>query len=304
MVEVQEIGIFRTYEDRRFNAEGEDWLRKAGALLANYERAGYSVTLRTIHYQFVSRGFYANTARNYNRLGDLLSAGRRAGRISWTSIEDVERPVHGTETFENPRAIIEAAREQFKIDLWRLQRFRPEVWIEKNALLGIVEPVCRRERVNYFACKGYASDSAVWRAGRRFLATIAKGQVPVVLHLGDHDPSGIDMTRDVTDRLALFVGMPIQVVRLALNMDQIEHHQPPENFVKLADSRAPGYVEKFGDHCWELDALSPDILASTISGAVARLRDDKAWDEAQAIEADMLDHLDEIVEGCGREVAP
>jgi len=108
---------------------------------------------------------------------------------------------------------------------------------------------------------------------------IRGGQEPLILHLGDHDPSGKDMTRDITDRLAEFCGQEIELRRLALNMPQIEQYQPPPNPAKITDSRAAGYIEEFGAESWELDALEPAVIAQLIRDAVYAVRDADKWAE-------------------------
>lgn len=130
------------------------------------------------------------------------------------------------------------------------------------------------------------SQSEQWRAGRRFAGYIAKGQTPIVFHLGDHDPSGIDMTRDNRDRLSMFAGTPINVQRIALNMPQIEKYNPPPNPVKFSDSRAKDYEQEFGESSWELDALSPTVIKDLIEDAILRVRDRKKYDAMLKLEAE------------------
>jgi hypothetical protein len=150
--------------------------------------------------------------------------------------------------------------------------------------------------VDYFACRGYNSQSEQWRAGQRLARYVQKGQRPIIFHLGDHDPSGIDMTRDNTERLGLFAGTPVMVVRLALNMDQVRHYNPPPNPAKLSDSRARDYVSKFGDESWELDALDPRVIQRLIRENVERIRNESIWQEALADEAADLDEIDIMIE--------
>jgi hypothetical protein len=152
-------------------------------------------------------------------------------------------------------------------------------WVEKDALVGVISNVCNRLDVPYFACRGYTSQSEMWAAAQRLMRYRELGQTPVILHLGDHDPSGIDMTRDIIDRLELFSG-GIEVERLALNWDQIEEHNPPPNPAKLTDSRAEAYVAQYGLESWELDALDPATIAGLVEDAVTRFRDDELWAEA------------------------
>jgi hypothetical protein len=189
-------------------------------------------------------------------------------------------------SWDSPAKGIAAIAEQYREDPWLSESFRPEVWIEKDALLGVIEEVCEQFRVPYFACRGNNSESEQYKAGKRFAAHMAKGLVPVVLHLGDHDPNGLDMTRDNSDRLALFARHRVEVRRLALNMDQIERHRPPPNFAKEADTRFAAYAKQFGENCWELDALDPTVIADLIRTEVEKLIDADAWDAAEALEAE------------------
>lgn len=289
-------GHYRAYIEKRFSGETMALIQQANTIIGEYENKGFSLTLRQLYYQFVARGLLGNTQANYNRLGSVISDGRMAGLISWTAIEDRTRNLRGTNTYTRPSEVLVAARAAYTLDKWEDQPMRPEVWIEKDALIGVIEPVCRELQVDYFGCRGYNSQSEQWRAGQRFARYFQKGQRPIIFHLGDHDPSGIDMTRDNQERLSLFAGVQVQVVRLALNFSQVEEHAPPPNPTKMTDSRAPDYVAKYGTESWELDALSPELISGLIRDAVLRVRDEALWDAALAREAADRDVLDLIVE--------
>ena len=200
-------------------------------------------------------------------------------------MEDRTRYMRTISVWSDPSSIIEAVAEQYKEDLWRDQKYRPEVWIEKDALIGVIERPCRDVRVPYFACRGYASQSAQYEAGLRFRRHIRNGQTPVVFHFGDHDPSGMDMTRDNSDRLKMFSRRGIQVRRLALNFDQVEQYNPPPNPAKETDSRSGSYIEQYGGESWELDALEPTVIGDLIRNAVNALIDRQRWDAATGAEA-------------------
>jgi hypothetical protein len=258
----------------------------ANAIISEYELLGFILTLRQLFYQFVSRGQIENTQRAYKRLGGLVKNGRRAGLIDWDAIEDRTRFVRRSPSWANPAEIISAGSHQYREDLWRTQGIRLEIWIEKDALLGVVEGVCEGFRLPYFSCRGNVSDSEIYSAAKRFQRHLGSGQRPLVLHLGDHDPSGIDMTRDVSDRLALFAGQSVEVRRLALNMDQIERYRPPPNPAKETDTRFRAYAKKYGTASWELDALDPTIIADLIRTQVEKLIDAQAWDAAEGLEAE------------------
>jgi len=272
------------YIERNFSAGSLALIRHANTIIAEYAGQGYSLTLRQLYYQFVSRDLIPNKVKEYKRLGSVINDARLAGLIDWDAIEDRTRNLHSPATWADPAEIVAAVADQFKMDLWRTQPYRVEVWIEKEALAGVFQRVCDELRVPFFSCRGYTSQSEMWVAGRR-LMKVAKGkQRPLILHFGDHDPSGMDMTRDITQRLEMFALRPVQIDRLALNMPQIEEYQPPPNPAKETDSRFAVYMQEFGDESWELDALEPSILAGLVRTAVEAVRDEEAWDEAVAEE--------------------
>ena len=263
--------------DKRFSASSIDIIEKADAIIREYQAQGFVLTLRQLYYQFVAKGFLENKQQNYKRLGGIVSDARLAGLLDWSAIEDRTRTVDKPPAWEDPASIVEAVASQYQEDLWEGQKFRPEVWIEKEALAGVIVPVCERMRLSAFACRGYASQSAQYEASKRFLRQMKAGQTPVILHLGDHDPSGIDMTRENRAKVELLVGRPIEVRRLALNMDQVEQYNPPPNPAKDTDARFEGYREKFGDESWELDALDPNVIDRLIAVEVDKMRDKKKW---------------------------
>lgn len=289
-------GTFLGYIPKNFGPDALETIKTANTIINEYGRQGLTLTLRQLYYQFVARGILPNQDRSYSRLGSVVNDARLAGLVSWSAIEDRTRFLRGLTNYDSPAEIIRSARNSYRRDLWANQPWRPEVWIEKDALVGVIEGICHELRIDFFACHGYSSQSEQWRAGQRFARYVEKGQRPIVFHLGDHDPSGIDMTRDNRDRLSMFAGVPIQVVRLALNMDQVDRYAPPPNPAKVTDSRAAAYIREYGDESWELDALDPAVLRSLISDAVARIRDPNIWDSALREEAEDIDRLDRMIE--------
>ncbi len=292
-----ERGHFRAYKERDFTKPILRLIGIANSIIQEYEGDGLSMTLRQLYYQFVARDVLPNSSASYNQLKGAISEGRMAGLVSWTAIEDRTRGLRGLDHHLSPVATFRAARASYRLDLWADQQWRPEVWVEKEALAGVVGDICDQLRVDYFAVRGYNSQSEQWRAGRRFAGYVGRGQRPIVFHLGDHDPSGIDMTRDNRDRLTMFAGTPVIVERLALNFSQIEELRPPPNPVKMKDSRSDDYRDRFGDQSWELDALSPAYIRKLISDAVARVRDPDVWDQSLHREASDLETMDAMIEG-------
>lgn len=271
------------YVDKNFKLATLKTIQTVNDIIAEYDAQGFRLTLRQIYYQFVARGLIANNLREYGKLASVVNDGRLAGLIDWNAVIDRTRGLKDVAHWGNPTEVVVAVADQFRLDKWSTQPFRVEVWIEKDAVAGVVEGVCQELDVPYFSCRGYTSQSEMWVGAMRLKRHLRGGQKPVILHFGDHDPSGKDMSRDITERMELFMG-GVQFQRLALNWDQIEQYSPPPNPAKMSDSRAEAYIAEFGRDSWELDALEPAVLVELIRSAVAGLRDEEAWAERQAEE--------------------
>lgn len=259
----------------------------ANQILEDYATQGLDLTLRQLYYQFVSRDLIANRQSEYKKLGDIVSNARLAGLISWQRIVDRTRFIRKQASWDDPESIIRNCAEQFHRNRWETQDNRVEVWIEKDALIGVIEGVCRKLDVPHFSCRGYVSQSEMWSAAQRMRYADVE---TTVLHLGDHDPSGIDMTRDIQERLNLF-GADVSVKRIALNMEQVEKLNPPPNPAKLTDSRAEDYVRKYGNDSWELDAIEPAAMISLIESEIKEFVDPVSWEETEAQERDEREAL-------------
>lgn len=285
------------YIKKNFSTATLSIIDQANEIIEEYEADNLQLTLRQLYYQFVSRALLENSQKAYDRLGNIISNGRLAGLIDWKAIEDRTRNLEKNIHWLDPGDIVRAAARSFKLDHWKRQKYRPEVWIEKEALVGVIAGVCRELDVDYFACKGYVSQSEMWSASRRFKSYYFDGQTPIIIHLGDHDPSGIDMTRDIFDRQNLFlrdIGLPVK--RIALNMDQVEQYDPPPNPAKLSDSRCIKYITKYGSNSWELDALEPRVLRDLIFNTVFEYRDDELHSEIMKQEKEYLSILARVEE--------
>lgn len=287
--------------NRNFRGESLKWVQKITAICEAYRRQGYRLSVRQIYYQLVAHHGLANLERSYKNMASLISDARMAGLIDWNMVED-----RGRETIENnhwtsPASILRASAEQFRYRLWDTQPYHVEVMVEKAALEGVLQPVCAQLDIPFTSNRGYSSSSALYEVGQRLGEALDNGKKVQILYLGDHDPSGLDMTRDVYERLGVFSHFleydpndpeatptetgnydedAFSVERLALNMDQVRRYSPPPNPAKMSDSRAEGYVQEFGYESWELDALDPSVLARLVRDHVANITDDDAMEKA------------------------
>lgn len=306
------------YQKRDFSAGSLAVIKRANDILEDYAAQGYDLTLRQLYYQFVSRGLIANKDTEYKKLGSIINDARLAGMVDWDHITDRTRNLRSNPHWTSPKEIISACASQFQHDKWKQQNNYVEVWVEKDALVGVLEVACEPLDVPYFSCRGYTSQSEMWAASQRLLAQVRDGKRVTIIHLGDHDPSGIDMSRDIGDRTRMFIehhrlmdfvkenrsfrGIKPEETsaawkdrtgfegveewftlnRIALNMSQVRQYDPPPNPAKLTDSRASSYVNEYGDESWELDALEPSVITALIQDAVSELRDEEAWTKSVA----------------------
>jgi len=267
------------YVPKSFRLDTKTRIDQANEIIVEYQAQGFKLTLRQLYYQFVSRDLIPNTVQSYKNLGDVVNDGRLAGLIDWDAIEDRTRNLRSSPHWSSPRSIVRACADQFAVDLWDTQENYVECWIEKDALVGVIEGICNELDVPFFACRGYTSQSEMWGAAQRLIEREQRGKKTTIIHLGDHDPSGIDMTRDIQDRLELF-GSTAVIRRIALVYDQIEQYNPPPNPAKTTDARYQSYANKYGDESWELDALEPRVIVDLIREAVEDRIDQDAWEEA------------------------
>jgi len=292
------------YNNDPFSDNGLKWLTNkespreaieiANKILSDYDDDGYTLTLRQLYYQFVSQGITSeNTERAYKNLGNLITKARNNGLLSWYGIEDRGRSLSGLYRHEeDDRQVVYGLEGLLSLDFWKRQETYIEVWVEKNALIRVVGKACDPLKIPFMACKGYLSASEAWRAGRRFMRKRDEGKNCVMIHLGDHDPEGLDMTRDNEARLLKYSEGYVDVQRIALNMDQIQQYNPPPNYAKASSSRFDKYVDEFGEECWELDALEPKVIVDLIERAIEPYIDRDIWNAVEEEETQKRHHLE------------
>jgi hypothetical protein len=270
------------YIPKKFKADTLQLISTINLIVNEYQQQGYVLTVRQLYYQLVSRDVIPNTLQEYKRAASIINDAKHAGLIDWDMIEDRTRAFVRRASWNSGSDIIAACVQSFHMDLWAGQENRVFVIIEKEALVGVLDQVCRENDVPILAARGYPSGSVL----REFAMTdmrpaLRAGQRAVILHLGDHDPSGIDMTRDLQERLSLYTGSHVELHRLALNMRQIEEEQPPENPAKTTDARYTAYEREYGTSSWELDALSPAYLSDLVQNSINEYVDTEALEDRQ-----------------------
>ncbi len=277
----------QTFEQLKFRPDSLTLIEKADEILKSYNAQGYTMTLRQVYYQLVAKDIIPNTTKSYDNLGALITKARRAGLIDWSHMEDRTRNITTYAGYQTTEELIRPLQWRYQQDRWFGQDYFVECWVEKEALAGVIEQGASRYHMGWMACRGYMADIEFYSAAGRIQQRYRnKRQKTIVLHFGDHDPSGIDMTRDNADRFQYFGcdATMVEVQRVALNMDQVEEYNPPPNPAKQTDSRFLDYADKFGHESWELDALTPQTITALIDDAYERYVDREKWDEALLLE--------------------
>lgn len=268
--------------DKRFSASSLFVIEHADTIIDYYESRGFSLSLRQLYYQFVARDLIPNTEKSYKRIGSIINDARLSGLIDWNIIEDRTRSLNCLSCWDSPQDILRTAARQYRTNKWADSDTYLEIWVEKDALSEIVGKAANVYEIPYFPCRGYVSQSAMYEAAKRFENKLSADNDLYLLYLGDHDPSGIDMTRDIESRLEIFSMPEVMVHRIALNMDQVQEQNPPPNPAKITDSRYRNYVSEYGNKSWELDSLNPDYLYNLIIKEIENIIDVEEFENKKA----------------------
>lgn len=240
------------------------------------ELSEYRLTLRQLYYQLVSRNIIRNTDKSYARLSRVLTNARYAGLVDWDAIEDRVRQPDAAPDWNTVQELVESAIASYRLPRWEGQDTYCELWVEKDALASVLKPLSRKYHVTLMVNRGYSSASAMKASADRFLEAQELSDNEYLelclFYLGDLDPSGQDMVRDIRDRLYEF-GVDVNVEKIALTYAQVQQYNPPPNPAKLTDSRAPAFVAKYGRYSWEVDALPPAVLSQIITDAIENVLD-------------------------------
>jgi hypothetical protein len=338
----EEAMTVQAYKAVRFKPDSRARIALCNSIISGYQAQGLRLTLRQLYYQLVTRNAVTNEERSYQNLSKLVSDARLSGLMDWDAIEDRVRRPYSPNEFANLGELVDAALRSYRLPRWRDQANYVELWVEKDALAGVLQPLASEYHVTMMVNRGYSSQSAMYESAQRFLdacrapesdddpsamvddeneeecetcygsgacqacdgngTSDANGEKicktcegdadckaigcrrgyvrafvkqPILFYLGDLDPSGEDMVRDIEERLKMFGVRGLHVTKLALTPAQVKQYQPPPNPAKMTDPRAEDYIAKHGTSSWEVDALPPQVLAQIIRAAFKSVHDPK-----------------------------
>lgn len=244
-------------------------------ILEDYQMQGIKITLRGLYYQLVAKNLISNNLKTYGKLSRTLTNARYTGLIGWDLIVDNSNFLDICNFFNDIDDLLNAAINSYKLDRWEDQEYYIEVWIEKDALRGIIQPITNQYQINLFIPGGRVSTTMIYEASIRFSEKEKQGKKCVLLYLGDHDPCGLDMViRDIPKRMEVFRNN-VNIIPIALTKEQIQKHNiPTDQLTKEKDKTKKWYIELTDtDKCWELDALSPEILQSILEENILNFLD-------------------------------
>lgn len=229
------------------------------------------LTLRQVYYRLVAIGLM-NAQKVYNNLSGKLSRLREQGLVPWDGITDLKRQSEKVPSWTSPEVFFDDVSRSYKRDLQQEQPVYIEVWCEKAVA---IRDITDKYDVPLLAGGGYRSSSALYDAAKRFRDI---GKPIVILYLGDFDPSGLDIERDVETRMRTVFGIEVDVQRVLLVQQDITDHELLPNPVKPEDPRTSEYIDKYGfENAYELDALPPNIIAQRLEMAIGRNMDIKLY---------------------------
>ena len=266
-------------------------------ILEDYQEQEYKLTLRQLYYQLVSSDILENKVQNYSKLSRILTEARLCGFVDWEIIEDRIRVPQIPSQWDSIQKLVRDAIYQYRKDRHKNQENYIEVWVEKDALSGILLLITQKYHLNLMVNRGYSSITAMFKASQRFQNELEKEKKCHILYLGDHDPSGLDMIRDIKERLDTFGIYDLDVNQIALTQKQIKKYNPPPNPAKENDPRSKWYIEQFGHTSWELDALKPDVLTKLLEHNITSLINLDLYDEIIQQENNEKEQLVQFVKG-------
>lgn len=277
------------------NTASRTRLTVIGKLIEEYSKDGITLTLRQLFYRLVAAEVVLNTHREYKNLGELLSKARLAGLVDWEAIEDRARRAVEWQSFDNIQECASQAANGFTLERWKDQPTYVELWCEKDALSSVLRPICDELFATLMINRGYSSSSAMYEARQR-IERKRDGRDVEIIYLGDFDPSGEDMVRDIRDRLDTFQVEDVNVTKLALNLDQVAKWKLPHNSAKMSDSRAGAFVAKHGKKSYEVDAIPPRDLQKMVRRAIQQHMDMELYNQMLAEESRLRLRLVRAVE--------
>ena len=260
------------------------------------------MTVRQVFYQATVRSIIEKTEAGYTKVQTDLALMRRAGELPYEWLADNTRWQRKPRTFNSVEEALKQTAQLYRKNLWASADAYVEIWLEKDALAGVVWPVTAAYDVPLMVARGYASLSFLHTAAE-FINDLT---VPAyIYHLGDYDPSGVNAAEKIEQTLReLAPYAEIYFVRIAVTPGQIQEWNLPTRPTKASDTRA----KNFGEISVELDAIEPEVLRTIVEAAIELHLPSEQLEVLKAAEESERELITSLVErmagGAGPEAAP
>lgn len=257
------------------------------AIRREFQQQKPPMTVRQMFYRMSAQGMVDKSENGYDRVGYALKNMRFAGAIPFGWIADNTRWVRKQTTYSGIADMLAQQRKLYRRALWDSQPAHVEIWLEKDALAGVIDAVTSVYDVPLYVTRGYPSLTYVYDAAES-LKAIDKPKF--IYHFGDFDASGKDAARDIRDKLRTF-GAQFDFIEVAVIADQIDALALQTRPAKKTDSRA----KNFGDVAVELDAIPPNTLRQMVREVIEQHIDTGELEMLQSIEAGEIKALDGLI---------
>jgi hypothetical protein len=281
------------------------------AALEVFDQYDTAITLRQLYYRLVSRLLIPNTINSYKRLSRIMVKAREQEDVPVNCLEDRSRRVLGRgdtgydsaeDYLKQKLSSLQDSWKGFTMLMWEDQPVYLLISLEKDALSRLVSRIANQYSVRTFPTRGYPSFSYV-QLMANYMQTRLTEKPITVLYFGDFDPSGVDIERDLEDRLGRYGAKDFKVKRIALTADQIKQYTLPPMPVKRSDARAEGFMAEFGDQAVELDALDPNLLQKMVDKSILENIEAGRWnarvrkiEQLQKWIKDKLEDIEKVID--------
>ena len=260
----------------------------------------HPITGRGVGYKLFTSGLIPSMGRSdMQRVYRLLKEAREEDIIPWHWIVDEAREFERAPSWNDPEEFARAASRQYRRDFWQQQAVRCEVWLEKGTLRGVLAPVLDEYGVGFRVMHGFCSATVA-----HDIAEDDDGRSLIGLYVGDWDPSGLWMSEhDLPDRFEKYDGDHVEIARIALTRDQTVGLSSFPASDKRTDPRYKWFIENFGDRCWEIDALDPNILRACVEEEIKSLIEPEAWKRCEVVNRAESNSLRHVLAAWARDAA-
>ena len=247
-------------------------------------------SVRAVCYRLFTMQLLPDMSKNStNKVSTQLTWAREQSLIPWEWVVDETRDAERIRAWANPDRIIQAAVHGYRRNNWQEQAYRVEVWSEKGTVRGTLAPVFNELGVTCGVMHGFASATAINTIADE--SNSDDGRPLIALYVGDFDPSGMYMSEaDLPGRLDRY-GATVGLKRVALTESDLRGLPSFNVDTKRGDARYEWFVGRYGRKCWELDAMSPNLLRERVRESIRTYIDDDAWMRAVEIEQVEIDSM-------------